>query len=148
MSKWPRLSETLTGPIETQKCRSCGDINPDDLWQECDDADQPEKIYILLCKPCAKKLIKPHPRLYIDLQRNQPIPGMMPICDNCVYREGYKCSQTLAAGGPGLRVQISAPSVCHVYYGGGRGEWLKLWSMTAHGCTQRKADMSHKDYGP
>lgn len=148
MSKFPRLSETMIGPRAPQECANCGDINPDELWQECDDNDQPEKIYFRLCKPCAKRIIKPHPRLYQSVDPNQPLPGLSDICDNCIHREGYNCNQTLASNGPGLKMFIAAPFVAHFYRSGGRSGWERIYTEQAHACTRRQADMSHKDYGP
>lgn len=144
---WPRLSETLTGPRSPHECASCGDLNPGEMWQECDGKDKPEQVFILLCKACAKKLIKPHPRLYVSQQRNTPFPGLMEICDNCIYREGYVCDKAKANGGPGILIQITRPYTAHIYARGGNSGWMKLYSLPAHGCSGRVVD-NQKDYGP
>ncbi len=144
---WPRLSESLPGPRDPHSCASCGDLNPGEMWQECDASDKPESIFILLCKACAKKLIKPHPRLYVQHERNTPFPGMMEICDNCLHRDDYTCVKAKANGGPGILIQISKPSVCHLNLGRLGGRWIKIYSWPAHGCSGRVVD-NQKDYGP
>lgn len=148
--KFPRLSVTLQGPRSPHECVCCGELNPEEMWQECDDNDRPEPIFILLCRGCAKTLIKPHARLYESHDRNTPFPGMMGICDNCINREGYRCDQSIANGGPGLLIGIAAPQTAHLNFGGGRGAWVKLYPWEAHGCTRRIVDQDarDKDYGP
>jgi len=138
---FPRLTEDLTGPRSPHECASCGDLNPDELWQECDDQDKPELRFLLLCRKCSKRLIKPHPRLYHDRQRSEPIPGLMAICDNCIHRNFYACDQTKAAGGPGVVITVAKPSTCHLYFGGGRGRWMKLYHTPPHACTGRVSDV-------
>jgi hypothetical protein len=133
MTPWPRLSETLPHPRDLRCCQACGSdilaslIPVDgpketapytqpvvavpglDIWQEHDEADQPEHIYVVLCDPCAARLIEPHPRLYRRLDRWEPAPGIMPACRDCVHRKGLACGNPLlkANGGPGL--PINAP---------------------------------------
>lgn len=108
MSKrWPRLTETLTGPIGHDRCRSCGDI-ADDLWQECDENDRPEARYLWLCRKCSDSIIEPHVRLYNDVNVNAPAPGAMRICTDCPHRSFAgicTCPSAKANGGPGILIQ-------------------------------------------
>ena len=76
-NRWPRLSESLSF-YEIGQCCKCGtpgDASQLITWQECDDSDQPERRYVVLCRPCGDKVIDRHPRLYIPLEQNTPVPG-------------------------------------------------------------------------
>ena len=105
----PRLTETLPGRSMTA-CNRCGYQLPGkhdlQVWQEHDDADRPEARYVLLCKPCADKLIEPHPRLYrhVPMKWNEPCPGIMAQCGDCLHRDGMRCRQPemKVNGGPGV----------------------------------------------
>lgn len=105
--KWPRLSEQLTGPRDIRYCQSCGGQGDLERWLEHDDRDVPEPIIVSLCPTCAGRLIEPHPRLYRRLMRSEPMPGAMPICLDCQYRDGTRCRSPQAAinGGPGLQYE-------------------------------------------
>ena len=114
----PRLSETLESLAWPRRCQACGaeltrpasrlrpstGRAPATIWQEHDDADRPELRYIVLCGACADRLIEPHPRLYRRLDRNEPAPGVMRICEDCRHRQGGRCvsPRARAHGGPGL----------------------------------------------
>jgi len=81
------------------------------VWQERDDADQPEPIAVLLCPPCSARLIEPHPRLYSGLPFNEPFAGTMGLCAPCRFRDGVRCTHPdlRANGGPGLTIQADTP---------------------------------------
>ncbi len=81
------------------------------VWQECDDADRPEPIAVLLCPPCGTRLIEPHPRLYYVLPFNEPFAGTMGLCVPCRFRAGVRCTHPdlKANGGPGLTIQTDTP---------------------------------------
>ncbi len=116
----PRLSDTLNPLVFPRRCQNCGVLpfTADDgrtgpfnlaaglhIWQEHDDADQPELIFVVLCGMCSSRLIEAHARLYRRLSRNEPAPGTMTICEDCVHRVfASRCKSTLARanGGPGL----------------------------------------------
>jgi hypothetical protein len=137
----PRLTVTLTGPRDPHSCASCGELHPEEVWQECDHFDKPEPLFLLLCAKCSKRLIKPHERLYIDHQRNEPLPGTMDLCDNCIHRTGYACSQTKAHGGPGILIRVAAPYTVHLNMGSKGGRWMKLYSTGPTNCTGRVSDV-------
>lgn len=103
--RWPRLSESLPH-LHPQKCANCGKADQRDvlltLWQECDEKDNPEARYVLLCAPCGAKLIEPHVRLYQGIDRNAPAPGAMVICSDCRFRDGLWCAKAKCNGGDGV----------------------------------------------
>lgn len=129
-ASWPRLSERLTGPRDRHHCQACGAANRlrtkselssgpgsrhlDNVtgWIEHDHNDTPEPIVVFLCCECATRLIEPHVRLYRELEKNAPMPGAMPLCDNCRHRDGVRCANPQAKinGGPGLKVKQAPPS--------------------------------------
>lgn len=116
---WPRLSETLPAREGRCQCRNCGTTAVAvGYWQEHDEADQPQPIVVALCGRCADELIEPHPRLYRRLEANEPFPGTMDLCDNCLDRRGAACvsPQSKANGGPGLTVIYPRPDPYHVSY--------------------------------
>jgi len=81
------------------------------IWQECDDADQPEPIAVLLCPPCSARIIESHPRLYYGLPFNEPFAGTMGLCAPCRFRVGVRCTHPAlkANGGPSLTIQADTP---------------------------------------
>ncbi len=81
------------------------------VWQECDDADQPEPIAVLLCPSCSTRIIEPHPRLYYVLPFNEPFAGTMGLCVSCRLRVGVRCTHPdlKANGGAGLMIQSDTP---------------------------------------
>ncbi len=81
------------------------------VWQECDDADRPEPIAVLLCPSCSAHLIEPHPRLYSGLPFNEPFAGTMGLCTPCRFRDGVRCTHPdlKANGGTGLMIQADTP---------------------------------------
>lgn len=136
MSKKPmrRLSQDLTCEKHPFICQACGvekrevwpprtlDIS-DTLvrWQEHDENDMREPIIVVLCHKCSETLIEKHPRLYADLSPHQPYLGCMPLCVDCVHRDGTRCtnSQAQQNGGEGLRLEYPVPGV--VFFDGRRG---------------------------
>jgi hypothetical protein len=112
---WPRLSSDLAGPKHPDSCRSCG--SGDDLtrWQEHDMMDRVEHIYIVLCQACANTLVEKHPRLYRQVDRNAPSPGVMTLCVDCPARDGTECTSPMATfnGGEGMVIKIPKPSRVH-----------------------------------
>jgi hypothetical protein len=117
---WPKLSVQLTGPRHPGACQSCGATGENlQLWREHDANDQPTYTVVVLCAPCAGRLIEPHPRLYSLLHRFAPFPGVMALCLDCRHRDGTACRSPKAKfnGGPGLEVLYPEPTRVHA---GGR----------------------------
>jgi hypothetical protein len=112
------LSETLPFDPHPARCQSCGIPGTRDLrrWRECDPEDLPTAVVVVLCGPCEKRLIEPHPRLYIQLQMNEPAPGCMGICCHCINRRGTACGhyRAKANGGPGVELTYPQPTAMHV----------------------------------
>jgi hypothetical protein len=124
---WPRLSETLPDFHHPYMCRACGLRVPDatlplTAWQEHDQLDHPEPIVVVLCKTCSDALIEKHPRLYRPLREHEPWPGAMPLCVDCVHRDGVRCRHPdlKANGGTGLLLTMPEPSVV-MWDGRGKG---------------------------
>ena len=113
MTDWPKLSETLTGPRCVARCQSCGSagsaLRP---WQECDEADRPTPVAVMLCPACARRIIGPHPRLYRQIAAGEPFPGAMPCCHGCYHAVAMMCRSPMlkANGGPGLPLHYPQPS--------------------------------------
>lgn len=108
---WPKLSETLPGQMPG-RCQQCdagpqAEAEPLTYWQECDDDDRGTRVFIVLCQPCADRIIEPHPRLYRQQSDVMPMPGAMPVCLDCRYRERMDCVSPTAKfnGGPGLKYE-------------------------------------------
>lgn len=149
-ARWPKLSDTLTGPRDPRICQGCGagadqlpglESPPVELhaWVECDDQDRGTAVTIIVCPRC-EKLIKPHPRLYRPVEHNEPRPGIMELCVPCRYRSGTSCSHPSlkANGGSGLLLTIERPTPVHLCYGGGRGEFKKIWPKPVEACAGRE----------
>lgn len=140
---WPRLSETLTGPRAPGRCQSCGAIGGCDLWREHDRHDQPEFMFVVLCRECSNRLIEPHPRLYACMERNRPLPGTMEICLQCAHQFGLKCThpgRTDIRDAHGLDITIADPHVAMFdgTRGGRRMGWtVVIWPEPATGCSGR-----------
>ncbi len=122
----PRLSAEV--PLhDLSECNECGDLgsvrDPLAVWQECDEADVSEDIYLVLCRRCSDRLIPDHPRLYHRMVRHQPAPGAMPICTNCRWHAGTLCQhpRSKARGGPGVRLD------------GPGAQWTSMQVRGAHG---------------
>jgi hypothetical protein len=142
---WPRLSETLTGPRHPNKCQSCG-IEPIDQvlierWCECDAADRREPIVVVLCRDCSKRLIEPHPRLYVRLLHFEPMIGVMELCLDCKHRDGTRCINPKAQinGGPGLSVIYPKPTSVHVCRSPrSQSGWHNIYHGPATACDGRE----------
>jgi len=105
------------------------------IWQECDDADRPEPIAVLLCPSCSARLIEPHPCLYYGLPFNEPFAGTMGLCAPCRFRDGVRCAHPnlKANGGAGLIIQADTP-VSVPGRPPGRGQ---IYVRAAMGCAGR-----------
>lgn len=132
--KWPRLSETLTGPKHPGTCQSCGNAG-EDRWRECGDRDEFTPIIVVLCKPCTDLLIEPHPRLYHTLQKHEPCPGTHDLCVPCIHRDGLICRMDRAHGGPGVALQAKAMTAIV-----GRGNIQRIWPNDPTGCSKLQLD--------
>lgn len=114
-SKWPKLTETLTGQKRPDICQSCGTIEyPDNaisVWREHGTHDEPTNDLVALCLKCSDELIEPHVRLYSKTEEHAPIPGGMPVCIYCKQRDGMKCRapELKANGGEGLYLTFPQP---------------------------------------
>jgi hypothetical protein len=153
----PGLSKTLTGPIHPLVCQGCGAEEPTDgfktlletrgarnemlqRWRECDEFDKPTRTVVVLCAKCSKREIDRHPRLYIPVETFAPEPGIMDLCVDCRLREGVSCKSPLAKhnGGSGMAIDYPGHTVAHFNYGGGRGEFRKLYKGEATACAGRE----------
>lgn len=136
--EWPKLSRDLTGPRSPAQCQACGATEKLGRWQEHNDIDKPLPVVVVLCGPCADRLIEPHPRLYRRLARNEPFPGTMRVCLDCTERDGVNCKSPmrLSNGGEGLPFP-AADSTAHFdgTRGGKRCGWtVRTWSAEPTGC--------------
>lgn len=129
---WPKLSEQLPHPRDLDTCQACGaleallDAETLETWEEHDEADRPAGVVVRLCPPCSAKIVEPHPRLYRQVDRWEPLPGVMELCRSCRHRRGVSCAHPdlLRNGGTGLRIVFPRPTVgiaCVARPGGGRG---------------------------
>jgi hypothetical protein len=142
----PRLSRDLFYPADV--CQHCGngqlfndrsdtaffaDASVGELarWQEHDELDQREPILIVLCERCADQLIEPHPRLYRRLRPNEPFPGAMPLCRDCVHRHEVRCEHpnAKANGGAGVELIFPKPTVAFIdgTRNGKKAGWREVW---------------------
>ncbi len=132
---WPKLSETLSGPKQPGACQGCGtELGEFTLWQECDEADQPTAVIVILCTSCGDQRIEKHPRLYHDLHKYAPMPGSMQLCKACLHHDGVTCRHPdlKANGGPGLLIHFPPPRTIFwdgTTKGGGR---RKGWVETVY----------------
>lgn len=117
---WPKLSETATPASSLRICQFCGSDELVRVWLECDERDVPTNVGIVCCKACVKKVIKPHKRLYKQMEDNRPLPGMMDDCELCMHRSGTTCKSAAlkANGGPGLEVLTCKPDSVFICPGG------------------------------
>lgn len=105
---WPRLSETLPFDRELDTCQACGQWAAEmETWQEHDENDRPEKIFVVLCRSCAERIIGPHERLYRRLNAGEPAPGAMACCVGCRHLSELRClNQAMKFnGGPGVAIK-------------------------------------------
>jgi len=116
--QWPKLSQTLRATRAPDACQSCGRSKEGadtpltfERWEECDEWDKPTGVLVVVCSPCAKKLIEKHPRLYGFVDPWQPWPGAMALCIPCKHRNGLSCTHPQLAknGGPGLKIIFPKP---------------------------------------
>lgn len=103
--KTDRLSQ-LPGNFSLDQCAKCGGCHLLQRWQEHDDLDRPEPKCVCLCKPCADRIIEPHPRLYRQVPDHHFLPGSASVCKGCRWQKHLSCTCPLAMfnGGaePGL----------------------------------------------
>jgi hypothetical protein len=143
---WPKLSRDLPHERSPLVCQSCGipaaEAREDDLdrWYEHDEHDRPTKTIVVLCRRCSDRIIKPHPRLYSSIWPLTPIPGAVPFCVGCAFRDGTRCTHpnAKANGGPGVMMTVAAPTQAHLNYGGGRGEFRQMWRAWPTACRERQ----------
>ena len=152
---WPRLSTQLDGPRDPGHCQSCGaagSLDPMALsagspslvaWQEHDGNDQPQPVYVVLCRPCGDRLVDRHPRLYRPCPPWEPMPGVMGLCGSCRHRDGTRCASPAAKanGGEGLVIAFPQPTRVHVLRRGkgARSGWENWYSGPPRGCTGRES---------
>lgn len=138
----PRLSEDLPHPRQRLTCQACGVQGvPLSRWQEHDRHDQPEVICVVLCHPCATRLIEPHARLRRLLDEHAPFPGAIPLCDQCRQRQGLRCTSPAARanGGAGLALTFPEPTLVHLCRSPRRlSGWHRITSGPVTGCAQRE----------
>ena len=144
---WPKLSECA--PVQgaawnLQLVRERGGGRPSAqtaFWREHDDNDQPTGVVICLCRQCSDRLIEPHPRLYGQLDQNEPAPGAMPwLCEGCMYRNGLTCGcpDSKWNGGKGMGIVIKLPSRGFACSRGHGCRSIVSWPEPARSCEGRK----------
>jgi len=139
----PRLSEDLPGPRHPQLCQACGAGPERELqrWMEHDEQDRPERVLVVLCPPCARRIIEPHPRLYELLDVFRPWPGAMDLCCDCRHRDGLQCRHPdlKANGGPGLELKFPTPISGHIKRGKPyRSGFQTVWTGPVRECVGRE----------
>ena len=108
-------------------------------WKEHDHHDKPEFKLLVLCNKCSKEVIEQHPRLYARLQDNQPWPGCMDLCLDCIFRQGVSCvnPKAQANGGPGVMITVAKPVTAMVDGCRYRGP-MALWMKPPTACRERE----------
>lgn len=147
----PRLScellfvlAEMASPLE--RCQACGLAHEKmQVWMEHDERDLPDDTYVVLCAPCADKLISPHPRFYSYVMENTPAPGAMPLCGPCVHRVGSNCYHPDAKRneGPGVTLTVRKAILYHLDGGFGprgsrAGMVVKAYPEPVESCAQRE----------
>lgn len=149
VDSWPKLSETLAGPKSPDRCQSCSNFglsesfpvggSPLQRWREHDKADKPTPTVVVLCGTCADRIIESHPRLYAQLDRNEPYPGVMGLCVDCKHRQGVSCPLAKFVGGPGVTIIGPKPTTAHVQRSPRRlSGWIEIWPGPARDCDRRE----------
>jgi len=146
----PRLTD-LPGDKNPFICQGCGGSNRKgagnglmreslNRWQECDHRDRPEYKIVVLCNKCTASLIKPHPRLYHEIEVNSPWPGCMEICVECRLRDGVTCTAPEAKvnGGAGVVLVYPEPPVRGFIDGKKTRGIFERYKSPATGCRQKK----------
>jgi hypothetical protein len=140
--KFPRLTQTLPHARKIGYCQACGQPEENStLWQECDDQDNPEGIYLELCEECnqtkdfegkpARKntkraMIVRHERMYHHVERHIWKPGLMHLCVDCVFAKDFDCSSPHRGGN--LEVKGPEPLTYHIKAGRGRSGYYTNYS--------------------
>lgn len=134
---WPKLSESLGALfLAPDRCQHCGVLVDDDdasghaareRWIEHDEWDRPTAVVIVLCAPCAKRLIAPHPRLYAAMPRHKPHPGTMMLCVGCRHRDGLRCAHPGARANGGAGVLVTSPAPLRAFMDGTRNGRRTGW---------------------
>ena len=110
----PKLSDQLGGPRAPDQCQGCAARWVDlKRWREHDGRDEPTPVVVVLCRPCSKRLIVPHPRLYGELDDREPHPGTMGLCILCRHRDGVRCPLAKSSGGQGVAI-LPRPSIMFI----------------------------------
>lgn len=134
----PGLCDTLTGPRSPTECQSCGSTAEFlQRWEECNELDQRTARVVVLCAPCAKRLIEPHPRLYHQLATNEPHAGSMAhLCGPCAHRDGVTCRCPLlkANGGPGMMITYPKPESMFLCGRGAGSGFRQVFSRPVTSC--------------
>lgn len=142
----PGLSVTLTGPIAPDRCRACGTAGKPDgpkqltIWREHDEYDQPTVALVVLCRRCTDELVHDHPRLYGPLDVNEPVPGVLALCQGCTHREGLTCRHPdlKTNGGPGMIITIKKRVRMHIQRSPrSTSGFVWLWPEPARACAGR-----------
>ena len=131
---------------DPRECAQCGRGDSLQVWQECDTADVPTALYIVLCEKCATEIIEPHPRLYNLLETNCPAPGAMPICLNCVHRAGSGCyhPEGWLRGKRGIKLEYPSPTTGFIDYSGKGGKRqggpFRIYPGQVYNCSGKRLD--------
>ncbi len=151
-SPWPKLSEQLEGPRAPDRCQRCARLVSDDApdgrsarqrWIEHDEHDRPTSVVVVLCQPCARFIIQPHPRLYARVPTHKPIPGVMSLCVGCRHQDALRCRHpdALANGGSGVAISVAPPTRAFLdgVRHGRRTGWVEeIWPSAPSVCAGRE----------
>lgn len=112
-SFWPWLSEECLSAegADPRWCGLCGARESLVVHQEHGGQEEPLPVFVVLCEPCAARVIDAHPRLYTRLDQFAPAPGAMPLCIKCGHRAGTICTHPSSRyrGGPGVALAFPEP---------------------------------------
>jgi hypothetical protein len=118
----PRLSRTLQGRRHRDHCQACDRHrteleSPLTMWQEHDDHDNPEPIFLMVCGQCnapsgrrtKTTMIEAHPRLYDEAHEHCWQPGIMHLCTDCQFHHDLTCTHPAQKSRGGAGLEISGP---------------------------------------
>ena len=152
--RWPKLSESLGGPRDLFICQSCGTTDQElTRWRECNENDEPTRVVVMLCDACTDRLVQKHPRLYIEMDPYEPLPGSMGCCfRDCVHRDGLTCMNPKQRhlGGLGLRIAFPTPTIAFVdgVRNGKRAGWSEKWYHAPPECEDAPPKLSQTAEAP
>jgi hypothetical protein len=150
VTNMPKFSEQLIGgPKSPGYCQSCGcegrtegtPASPATLerWREHDDFDRSGPVVVVLCPKCSKRIIEKHARFYSPLNWNEPYPGTMGVCVECIHRIGTTCPLAKFNDGPGVVIISPKPTKVHLCRSPRRlSGWVNIYPGPSRDCDRRE----------